>query len=106
MDDRSARMIVLPALRDALGRKNISENLCGPTGNRQLIAVFSSLVLITRMRDSRPSSLGHLFFSPNSELNHHRLKPVGLKVPIDGGLESAKAASSLWGNMEVTISFL
>ena len=40
------------------------------------------------------------------KLNHHRLKPVGLKEPIYGGLESAKAASPLWGNMEVTIVFL
>jgi hypothetical protein len=40
------------------------------------------------------------------ELTHHRLKPVGLKEPIGGGFESAEAASSLWGNMEVTIIFL
>ena len=42
----------------------------------------------------------------NLKLNHHRLKPVGLKEPIDGGFESAKAASPLWGNMEVTIILL
>ena len=42
----------------------------------------------------------------SKQLNHHRLKPVGLKEPIDGGFESAEAASSLWGNMEVTIILL
>jgi hypothetical protein len=31
---------------------------------------------------------------------------VGLKEPIDGGFESAEAASFLWGNMEVTIILL
>ncbi len=41
-----------------------------------------------------------------TQLNHHRLKPVGLKEPIGGGLESAKAASPFWGNMDVTIVFL
>ena len=41
-----------------------------------------------------------------TELNHHQLKLVGLKEPTGGRFESAEAASSLWGNMEVTISFL
>ena len=40
------------------------------------------------------------------KLNHHQLKLVGLKEPIGGRLESAEAASSLWGNMEVTIVLL
>ena len=40
------------------------------------------------------------------KLNHHRLKPVGSKEPICGVLESAKADSPLWGNMEITVSLL
>ena len=35
-----------------------------------------------------------------------KLNERGLKEPIDGGFESAEAASSLWGNMEVTIILL
>jgi hypothetical protein len=40
------------------------------------------------------------------QLNHRRLKSVGLKEPIDGGFESAEAAFSLKSNMEVTIILL
>jgi hypothetical protein len=40
------------------------------------------------------------------QLNHHRLKPVGLKEPTYSKLESAKAASPSWGNMEITVILL
>ena len=47
-------------------------------------------------------------FMPSLEthkLNHHRLKPVGSKEPMYGGLESAEADSSFYGAMWKSPSF-